>query len=217
MIPGCWRTMTFSAFRLRRLPAFWPSVGSATARVQAERAFIVFPEGFVAPDHMEISAGNIGWKYQRNERERICRDDPFPNVLGAVGPDASGESSMIYAILAYHVETDVMSWTPEQDAGVMDRLLKTHDRLNHTTPLGPTARLGFTGKARTLRGPGQGTVMDGPFAETKEQLLGFYLLDCADDDAAVEVARSLRRANPGAVYEIRPVLKYLPGADIPAN
>jgi hypothetical protein len=125
---------------------------------------------------------------------------------------------MIYAILAYHVETDVMSWTPEQDAGVMDQLRKTREKLNDTTtPLGPTARLGFTGKARTLRGPGQGIVIDGPFAETKEQLLGLYLLDCADDDAAVEVARTLRRANPGAVYEIRPVVKYLPGADLSAT
>jgi hypothetical protein len=124
---------------------------------------------------------------------------------------------MIYAILAYHVETDVMSWTKEADASLMENLLKTHEKINQATPLGPTARLDYTGKARTLRGPGQGIVIDGPFAETKEQLLGFYLLDCADDDAAVEAARALRRVNPTAVYEIRPVLKYLPGTDLPGT
>jgi hypothetical protein len=58
-------------------------------------------------------------------------------------------------------------------------------------------------------------VIDGPFAETKEQLLGFYVVDFASDDAAVEAARELRRVNPSAVYEIRPVSLYLPGVPIP--
>jgi hypothetical protein len=124
---------------------------------------------------------------------------------------------MIYAILAYHVETEVMSWTREADADLMDRLTKAHQKVNEDGRLGPAARLGFTGKARTLRGPGQGLVIDGPFAETKEQLLGFYVLDCADDDAAVEAARTLRRANPNAVYEIRPVTTYVPGVSLPAS
>jgi hypothetical protein len=124
---------------------------------------------------------------------------------------------MLYAILAYHVEADVMSWTPAEDAGVMDKLMKAHERVNQDGRLGPAARLGATAKARTLRGPGKGTVIDGPFAETKEQLLGFYVLDCADDHAAVEAARELLLANPGAVYEIRPVVTYLPGAAIPVT
>jgi len=118
---------------------------------------------------------------------------------------------MIYAILAYHVEADVMSWTAEQDAAVMTGLLGVHDRLNEKKLLGPSVRLGATKKARTLRGPGAGMVIDGPFAETKEQLLGFYVVDCANEDAALEVARDLRRVNPSAVYEIRPILLYLPG------
>ncbi len=124
---------------------------------------------------------------------------------------------MLYAILAYHVEADVMSWTPAEDAGVMDRLMKAHERVNRDGRLGPAARLGETSKARTLRGAGNGIVLDGPFAETKEQLLGFYVLDCADDDAAVAAARELRRANPSAVYEIRPVVTYLPGVAVPVT
>ena len=122
---------------------------------------------------------------------------------------------MLYAILAYHVEAEVMSWTPEQDAALMVKLHAVHDRLNVKKQLGPAARLGTTGKARTLRGPGNGTVLDGPFAETKEQLLGFYVVDCASEDAAIEIARDLRRVNPSAVYEIRAVRLYLPGAAIP--
>jgi hypothetical protein len=120
--------------------------------------------------------------------------------------------AMLYAILAYHVEAEVMSWTSEQDATLMGKLLKAHERINGNNDLGPTARLGETRRALTLR---NGTVIDGPFAETKEQLLGFYMLDCANRDAAVEAARELQRANPGAVYEIRPIRRYIPGAALP--
>jgi hypothetical protein len=124
---------------------------------------------------------------------------------------------MFYAILAYHVETHVTSWTPAEDASLMEKLMEAHAQVNRQNKLGPAARLGITGKARTLRGPGNGVVIDGPFAETKEQLLGFYVLDCADDDAAIEAARTLRRANPTAVYEIRPVITYLPGVALPTS
>jgi len=118
---------------------------------------------------------------------------------------------MLYAILAYHVEAEVMSWTAAEDASLMANLTKAHERINRNARLGPAARLGDTAKARTLRGAGNGTVIDGPFAETKEQLLGLYVVNCADEDAAIGIARDLRRANPGAVYEIRPIRLYLPG------
>jgi hypothetical protein len=124
---------------------------------------------------------------------------------------------MLYAILAYHREAEVMSWTPEADAAVMAGLHKAHDRINQDGRLGPAVRLDATKKARTLRGPGAGMVIDGPFSETKEQLLGFYVVDCASQEAAVEAARDLRRANPTAVYEIRPVRLYLPGIAFPVT
>ena len=122
---------------------------------------------------------------------------------------------MLYAILAYHVEAEVMSWTREQDAAVMADLNKVHARINRDGRLGPAARLDTTKKARTLRGPGAGTVLDGPFAETKEQLLGFYIVDFKSENAAVTAARELKRANPSAVYEIRPIALFLPGIAIP--
>ncbi|TPL02068.1 MULTISPECIES: YciI family protein [unclassified Mesorhizobium] len=121
---------------------------------------------------------------------------------------------MFYAVLAYHVEDTVQSWSPNEDAALMKDLLEVNDRLTREGKLGPAARLGATGEAVTLRGPGEGMVIDGPFAETKEQLLGLYVLDCANQDEAIAAARDLKRVNPSAVYEIRPIMLYLPGAPL---
>lgn len=121
---------------------------------------------------------------------------------------------MIYAILAYHEEDIVTSWTPEEDATLMKDLLEVHDTHVRAGHLGPAARLGGTAQARTLRGSGIGTVLDGPFAETKEQLLGFYLVDLPDQEAALSFAKDLKRVNPTAVYEIRPVALFIPGASL---
>ena len=122
---------------------------------------------------------------------------------------------MLYAILAYHVETEVQSWTKAEDAALMTNLGEVHARINRTSKLGPAARLGATQKALTLRGPGADVVLDGPFAETKEQLLGFYILEVENVDKAIAAARELRTANPTAVYEIRPIALFLPGQSIP--
>ena len=119
---------------------------------------------------------------------------------------------MLYAILAYHVEEVVTSWTAEEDATLMRDLDGVHERFKRERRVGPAARLGATASACVLRGPGAGVVTDGPFTESKEQLLGFYVIDCADRDAAIAAARELRQANPTAMYEIRPVLLYRPGA-----
>ncbi|MBX3566849.1 MAG: YciI family protein [Rhizobiaceae bacterium] len=118
---------------------------------------------------------------------------------------------MIYAILAYHVEGVITAMTPEQDAALMADLHGVHGRLHANGSLGPAARLGATEGACTLR---DGLLIDGPFAETKEQLLGLYLMEGKTRDEVVAAARDLWRVNPSAVYEIRPVLLYLPGADI---
>jgi len=123
-----------------------------------------------------------------------------------------GQLSMYYVILAYHAAGVVESWSKAEDAALMTDLLKVNDRLVREKSLGPAARLGPTDRAVTLRGKGDGMITDGPFAETKEQLLGFYVVDFPTIEEAVAAARDLRRANPTAVYEIRPISLYLPGA-----
>ena len=118
---------------------------------------------------------------------------------------------MLYAILCYHNEDVVGSWSKEQDAAVMDKLAIVQDKLKKQGRLGPVARLLPTTAATTLRKEDPPLIVDGPFAETKEQLLGFYLIDCKNLDEALETAQDLGNANPGGSYEIRPVGVFLPG------
>ena len=121
---------------------------------------------------------------------------------------------MLYAILCYHDEDVTGAWTREQDAAVMKKLAVVQDELTKQGRLGPVARLLPTTSATTLRKDDPPVVLDGPYAETKEQLLGFYIIDCNDLDAAVEVARDLGTANPGGAYEIRPVGLFQPGGSM---
>jgi hypothetical protein len=121
---------------------------------------------------------------------------------------------MLYAILCYNDEDFVGSWTRDQDAAVMAKLSVVQDKLKKEGRLGPVARLLPTTAATTLRKDDPPLVLDGPYAETKEQLLGFYVVDCENLDAALDVARELGAANPGGAYEIRPVGLYQPGGEL---
>lgn len=62
--------------------------------------------------------------------------------------------------------------------------------------------------ARTVRvRNGQAVITDGPYAEAKEVLAGFILVDVADAEAAMEIARNIPMATLGAV-EVRPVMTF---------
>jgi hypothetical protein len=121
---------------------------------------------------------------------------------------------MLYALLCYNSEDVVFSWSQEEDDAVMARLGVVHERLHKEGKLGPSLRLLPTTAATTLRKSDPPLVIDGPFAETKEQLLGFYVVDCEDLEEALGIARELSRANPGGAYEIRPIRLFVPGVPV---
>ncbi len=120
---------------------------------------------------------------------------------------------MLYAILCYHDEATVEAWSKAEEDACMARLGAVQDKLAKQGRLGPVARLMPTTAATTLRKDREpALVVDGPFAETKEQLLGFYVIDCASLEDALEVARDLGKANPGGAYEIRPLRLFHAGS-----
>ena len=118
---------------------------------------------------------------------------------------------MLYAVICYNSEEMVFSWSKEEDDAVMARLHAVHDKWGDK--IKPSLRLMPTTSAASLH-KAKDMVIDGPFTETKEQLLGFYIIDVKDLEEAVQFARELSIANPGGGYEMRPVLFYQPGAPV---
>jgi Uncharacterized protein conserved in bacteria len=116
---------------------------------------------------------------------------------------------MLYAVLCYNDEKAVSAWTKEEDEACMARLGEVQAGMSAKGRLGPVVRLWNTDEAKTLRKTsGEPVILDGPFAETKEQFLGFYVVDCETVEEALAFAKDLAAANPGTgSYEIRP-LRY---------
>lgn len=110
---------------------------------------------------------------------------------------------MQYAILCYDSEAVVGGWSKEHDDAVMAKSLAAKSKLAAQGKMGPTLRLMPTTAATTVRAGVKPIVLDGPFAETKEQLLGFYVVDCKDLDEAIEIAKGFLHGS-GAM-EIRPI------------
>jgi hypothetical protein len=120
---------------------------------------------------------------------------------------------VLYAFLCYNDEAAVCAWSKDAEAAVMAKLGAVTEKLTTERRLGPVARLVPTTAATTLRkDQDPPLVIDGPFAETKEQLLGFFVIDCNSLEHAIETAQELGRANPGGSYEIRPLLQFWPGS-----
>jgi hypothetical protein len=122
---------------------------------------------------------------------------------------------MQFMLLIY--EDEEVYGGPDKSGPAMKAIGGRH--MAHVKELGPVrvagAGLKGTALATTVRTTnGKQAIHDGPFAETKEQLLGFYVIDCAALEEAVETARDLARANPGGAYEIRPIRLFLPGSGV---
>ena len=117
---------------------------------------------------------------------------------------------MLYSILCYESEALAAGRTKQEDDAMMVRLRNVQQKLKAAGKLGPVARLMPTTTATHIRSGKDPVVVDGPFAETKEQLLGFYVLEAKDLEEALGFAKELGEANPGGSYEIRPIGLFLP-------
>ena len=109
-----------------------------------------------------------------------------------------------YMFLIYGDESRYADATPEDWA----EMVQAHDAWSASVvAAGATIvsgeALATSGTSTTVRQTDGGPALtDGPFIETKEALGGFYVLDCADLDQALALARTL----PGEVVEVRPVI-----------
>jgi hypothetical protein len=113
---------------------------------------------------------------------------------------------MRYLLLLYGNERAEQSMTAEERRAIVDQHMALGRRLRDAGAVVASEALADSSEAKVLRRDGERLlVTDGPFAETKEQLGGFYLLECADIDEALAWAKQVPQS-PGLVAEIRPVL-----------
>jgi hypothetical protein len=114
---------------------------------------------------------------------------------------------MRYALLIYASEQEWANQTEEQsEAAYQEYMAFTKDIVDRGLMAGGEA-LQPTATATTVRvRDGETLTTDGPFAETKDQLGGFYLVDCKDLDEAIEVAARIPDVRRGSI-EIRPVME----------
>jgi hypothetical protein len=110
---------------------------------------------------------------------------------------------MKYLCLVY-LEDEKLHAVPDRECMNCGDDMRNEGRLLAAEPLFPVK----TAKTVRVRG-GRVSITDGPFAETKEQLAGFYLIDAANHDEALKIAATIPPAREGSV-EVRPVRELRP-------
>ena len=116
---------------------------------------------------------------------------------------------MKYLLALFGDESDWGDRTPEEQAESMKAWDEYTQEVTAAGAFLGGEGLGPSATATTVRLPAQGgdpVLTDGPFAETKEQLGGYYLLECSDLDEALGWARKIPL--PGGAIEVRPVMDY---------
>jgi hypothetical protein len=113
-----------------------------------------------------------------------------------------------FLLLLYGDESKWAEASPEEVQRVMDAYEVFSREVTEAGAFVAGEGLDLTSSARTLRvRGGQELLTDGPFAETREQLGGFYVLDCKDIDEALGWAAKIPDVAEGCV-EVRPVMDY---------
>jgi hypothetical protein len=112
---------------------------------------------------------------------------------------------MRYLLLIAGEESRIQGASDEEGAAIMKEYLEFGKTMAERGVLQGGERLHFTSDATTVRvRNGEVLTTDGPYAETKEQLGGYYLVDCKDLDEAIDVAAKIPGARVGSI-EVRPI------------
>ena len=119
---------------------------------------------------------------------------------------------MRFALLCYS-DGSIREDKQLEDA-VLAKHHATNARLREAGQLGPNLRLVPPAAAMTVRAGPEPMMLDGPFAETKEVLLGLWVFDAASLDEAIGIAGEFASHMPDGSLELRPVMEYDPGVGL---
>jgi hypothetical protein len=113
---------------------------------------------------------------------------------------------MRYMILIYGKESDWEHVAPERMGEIMGAYNAYTEKLKAAGVYVSGDELNAVATAKSVRGMGATHVVDGPFVDTKEQLGGYYLIECANDAEALNWARQAPTMMHGGGVELRPVM-----------
>jgi hypothetical protein len=113
---------------------------------------------------------------------------------------------MRYMILIYSKESDWENVSPERAAEIMGAYNAYTAKLRDSGVLVSGDELNVVATAKSVRGMGGTQVVDGPFVDTKEQLGGYYLIECANDSEALNWAKQAPTMTHGGGVELRPIM-----------
>lgn len=115
---------------------------------------------------------------------------------------------MRYAALIYGNEATAVNMTEAEQAEEYNAYVAFQQLVEKSGALlGGDALLPTTSATTVRVREGKTLITDGPFAETKEQLGGFYLLNCENLDQAIEIASKIPGASRGTI-EVRPIMEF---------
>ncbi|PSM17508.1 YciI family protein [Nitratireductor sp. StC3] len=117
---------------------------------------------------------------------------------------------MQFALLCYHSQAQTSSLSADEETAMMARVRAAEDKIRTKASIGPSLRLKPTTAARFVKAGDDPMVIDGPYAETKEQLLGFWIIECDTLDEAIEAGKHLAREREVGGIEVRPLLAFNP-------
>jgi len=112
---------------------------------------------------------------------------------------------MRYLLMICNDESVLEAQSPDEESAMLAEYGGFGEEMGARRVLRDGARLRRTADASTVRvRDGEVLTADGPFAETKEQIGGYYVVECADLDEAVSVAAKIPHARTGTI-EVRPI------------
>ena len=113
---------------------------------------------------------------------------------------------MQYLLMIHGEEGEWESLSEDERGAVREQFMQFADRARESGALVRSGELQPTDRATTVRvANGETIVTDGPYAETKEALGGFFLVECDSIDAAVGLAEQLPQPGKSGAVEVRPV------------
>jgi hypothetical protein len=130
----------------------------------------------------------------------------MPKYIGIPQVDSEERVEMRYVLLIYGDEKVGSQMSQQESEAIMAAYLAFGEKFKSQI-VGGDALLPTTSATTVRLREGKTLTTDGPFAETKEQLGGYYIVNCKDLDEAIQVASSIPGAIDGSI-EVRPIMEF---------